>query len=125
MTPDRGKHDHPASADIHARIGHAADKAKQDTANAIGTAKDKLDAAAERTGEGLQNATDAAARSAHKVADTAGEWRDRGSVMASDARDRTDRAADNLREFVRDKPVESIAIALAAGWVLGRLLHRG
>ncbi|MGH8112211.1 MAG: DUF883 family protein [Rhodanobacteraceae bacterium] len=125
MTPDAGKHEQPGSGDIHARVDHAADKVKQGTANTVGAAMDKVDAAADRTQEGLQNATDATARGAHKAADKADEWRERGAALASDARDRANRATDRMVELVRDRPVESIAIALAAGWLLGRVLNRG
>jgi ElaB/YqjD/DUF883 family membrane-anchored ribosome-binding protein len=29
---------------------------------------------------------------------------------------------DTVREFVRERPAQSLAIALAAGWVIGRVL---
>jgi ElaB/YqjD/DUF883 family membrane-anchored ribosome-binding protein len=28
------------------------------------------------------------------------------------------------REYVREKPMQSVAIALGAGWLLGRILRR-
>jgi ElaB/YqjD/DUF883 family membrane-anchored ribosome-binding protein len=30
---------------------------------------------------------------------------------------------DTAREYVREKPVQSIALALAAGWLAGRILR--
>lgn len=78
--------------------------------------------------EGLQDAAEATVRGAHKVADKvsnkAGELRDRSAELASEARSRADQAAQSLRGFMRDKPLESAAIILAAGWILGRLLGR-
>jgi ElaB/YqjD/DUF883 family membrane-anchored ribosome-binding protein len=70
----------------------------------------------------LHRATDASARGAHRATDKANEWRDRSAELASGARQRTDAALGSVRAFVRDKPVQSVAIALAAGWLLGRLL---
>lgn len=78
--------------------------------------------------EGLQNAADATVRGVHKVAgkvaDRAGDLRDRGAELASEARSQADRTVQSLRGFMRDKPLESAAVILAAGWVLGRLLGR-
>ena len=78
--------------------------------------------------EGLQDAAEATARGAHKVAgkvaDKAGELRDRGAELASEVRSRADQTFQSLRGVMRDKPLESAAVILAAGWVLGRLLGR-
>lgn len=74
--------------------------------------------------ESLQDAAGAAARGAHKVADKAGEWRDRGAELASEARARAGQATEGVRGFMRDRPIESATLILAAGWLLGRLLSR-
>lgn len=106
----------------HERIERTASRVKEGTSSAVGGTKQKLDSAADHVESGLHRATDASARGAHRAADKASEWRDRGAELASGARDRTDAAFENVRDFVREKPVQSVAIALAAGWVLGRLL---
>lgn len=106
----------------HERIERTAARFKEGTSNAVSGAKEKFDAAADRVESGLHRATDASARGAEQAADKAGEWRDRGAELASRARDRADDALDNVRDFVREKPVQSVAIALAAGWLIGRLL---
>ncbi|HJR12807.1 MAG TPA: hypothetical protein VJ833_02815 [Rhodanobacteraceae bacterium] len=106
----------------HERIERTATRVKEGTSNAVSGAKEKFDAAADRVESGLHRATDASARGAERAADKAGEWRDRGAELASRARDRADDALDNVRDFVREKPVQSVAIALAAGWLIGRLL---
>jgi ElaB/YqjD/DUF883 family membrane-anchored ribosome-binding protein len=109
----------------HERIERTAARIKEGTSSAVGSAKDKFGAAADRVESGLHRATDASARGAERAADKAGEWRDRGGELAADARDRADAALDSVRDFVREKPVQSVAIALAAGWLLGRVLgHR-
>jgi ElaB/YqjD/DUF883 family membrane-anchored ribosome-binding protein len=114
--------DDARDAGTHERIERTASRFKEGTSNAVGGAKEKFDSAADRVESGLHHAADATARGAHRAADKAGEWRDRGAEVASRARDRADDALDNVRDFVREKPVQSVAIALAAGWLLGRLL---
>ena len=106
----------------HERIERTATRVKEGTSSAVSGAKEKFDAAADRVESGLHRATDASARGAERAADKAEEWRDRGAELASRARDRADDALGNVRDFVREKPVQSVAIALAAGWLLGRLL---
>ena len=93
------------------RIEERAERIKQATTSAVTHTKEAVDRAADKVEEGL-----------HRATDKAGELRDRGAELASRARDRADDAMDNVRDFVREKPVQSVAIALAAGWLLGRLL---
>ena len=87
------------------------------------SAKDKVDKAADRIEEGLHYAADVGGQGAHRVADKAGEWHDRSAELGSEARNRAGQATENLRDWVREKPVQSIAIALALGWLVGRLLR--
>ncbi len=125
MDSEPNPHEARRNEDTHEHIDHAAEQAKQGAANTLADAKDKLDAATDHAKDGLEHAADAAAQGAHRAADKADDWRERGAAAASGARDRVGDATDRLLEFVRDKPVESIAIALAAGWLVGRLLNRG
>ena len=110
------------NAGAHERIERTATRFKEGTSSAVSGANEKLDPSADHVESGLHRAADASARGAERAADKAGEWRDRGADLASRARDRADDAMDNVRDFVREKPVQSVAIALAAGWLLGRLL---
>lgn len=110
------------NGNAHERIERTATRFKEGTSNAVSGAKEKLEAAADRVESGLHRATDASARGAERAADKASEWRDRGAELASDARDRADAALGSVRDFVREKPLQSVAIALAAGWLIGRLL---
>ncbi|HKZ09251.1 MAG TPA: hypothetical protein VJL61_00935 [Rhodanobacteraceae bacterium] len=111
------------NSETHARIDHAAERTKQGVSEAVGGAKDKVDKAADRIEEGLHHAANVGAQGSHRVADKAGEWHDRSAELASEARDRAGQAIENLRERVHEKPVQSIAIALALGWLVGRLLR--
>lgn len=115
--------DEQARNGAHERIERTAARVKEGTSSVVSGAKEKFDAAADRVESGLHRATDASARGVERAADKAGEWRERGAALASRARERADDALDNVRDFVREKPVQSVAIALAAGWVLGRLLR--
>lgn len=110
------------NAGAHERIERTTTRFKEGTSSAVGGAKEKFDSAADRVESGLHRAADASARGAHRAADKADEWRERGGEFAARARDRADDALGNVRDFVREKPVQSVAIALAAGWLLGRLL---
>lgn len=123
MNPNAQDEKSSAPENIHARIDHAAECAKQGASDAVGGTRGKVDTAADRIEKGLHHAADAGAHGAHRVADKASEWRDRSVELASGARDRANQAAENLRERVREKPVQSVAIALALGWLVGRLLR--
>ncbi len=112
-----------SAPETHARTDHAPERTKQGVSDAVGSAKDKVDKAADRIEEGLHHAADVGGQGAHRVADKAGEWHDRSAELGSEARNRAGQATENLREWVREKPVQSIAIALALGWLVGRLLR--
>jgi ElaB/YqjD/DUF883 family membrane-anchored ribosome-binding protein len=123
MNPDTQNEKSSARENTHVRIDRAAERTKQSASDVVGGATDKVDTAADRIEKGLHHAVNAGAHGAHRVADKAGEWRDRGAELASEARNRADQAAENLRERVREKPVQSVAVALALGWLVGRLLR--
>jgi len=120
MNPTTQNEKNP-TPETHARTDHAAERTKQGVSDAVGSAMDKVDKAADRIEEGLHYAADVGAQGAHRVADKAGEWHDRSAELASEARNRAGQATENLREWVREKPVQSIAVALALGWLAGRL----
>ncbi|HXS73848.1 MAG TPA: hypothetical protein VN725_07360 [Rhodanobacteraceae bacterium] len=104
------------------RIEASAGRFKEGTSQAVQAAKQKFDAAADRVEEGLHSATDASARAAVLAAEKAAKARERSRELADDARERASDALDAVREFVRERPAQSLVIALAAGWVLGRVL---
>ena len=118
MAEDTNKPQAHANGKTHERIDRAAERIKQETGEAAHAVKHKTDQAEER----VDHATDAGARNAHRLADKAADWRERGSAAAYTVRDRADNLMEDARECVREKPVQSVAIALAAGWLVGRLL---
>ncbi|MGH8213240.1 MAG: DUF883 family protein, partial [Rhodanobacteraceae bacterium] len=78
----------------------------------------------DRVDHGVQQATDSSARAALRASEKAAEMRERGREMAEDARERAEDAVDAMRDFVRERPVQSLAIALGTGWLIGRLFGR-
>ena len=106
------------------RIDDSAERVKQATSHAVASTKDKVDQAADRVEEGLHHATDKTAAAAHKAADKAAEVSERGRAAYEQTRDRADEWLEQARDYVREKPVQSVAIALGAGWLLGRILRR-
>lgn len=106
------------------RIDNGAERIKQATSDAIHGTREAVDRAADRLEEHLHRATDKAAAGAHCVDDTLGEAAAKGRAARDAALDRADVWLGEVRDYVREKPVQSVAIALAAGWLLGRLLRR-
>jgi ElaB/YqjD/DUF883 family membrane-anchored ribosome-binding protein len=116
MAEDASKTQGHANGKTHEQIDHAAERVKQEAGSAARAAKGKTAEAS------VKLAADAGATAAHRLADKAADWRERGSAAAYTMRDRADNLMEDARECVREKPVQSVAIALAAGWLVGRLL---
>lgn len=104
----------PSSTDgAPSRIDDTAERVKQATSDAIAGTRRAVDRAAERVEAGLHHATDTVAAGAHHASDTADAVGDRAEALLA-----------QVRDYVREKPVQSVAIALGAGWLLARLLRR-
>jgi ElaB/YqjD/DUF883 family membrane-anchored ribosome-binding protein len=106
------------------RIEESAERIKQATSNAVAGTKEAVDRAADHVEESLHRATDKAAGAATRAADKAGEFSERGRAAYDRTVDRADEWLDQARDYVREKPVQAVAIALGAGWLLGRILRR-
>jgi ElaB/YqjD/DUF883 family membrane-anchored ribosome-binding protein len=106
------------------RIDERAERVKQATSAAVASTKEKVDRAADRVEEGLHHATDKTASAAHKAVDKAAEVNERSRAAYEQTRERADEWLEQARHYVREKPVQSVAIALGAGWLLGRILRR-
>lgn len=109
---------------IHGRIDHGAERIKHATSEAVANSKEKFERAADHVEEGLHRATDKAAHAANRTTDKVAEAKERGRVAIDQAKDRADEWLDEVRDYVREKPVQAVAIALGAGWLLGRILRR-
>lgn len=122
--PPNSVHPNAGASSISENINEAADRVAQPSHRAADVATETLQAAAEDGEAGLQRAAQAAADTAQRTADKAADWRREGAAMASGARQRQHDLLAAVGGFARDKPLESIAIALAAGVVIGRLINR-
>ena len=106
------------------RIDESAERFKQATSSVVGSTKEAVDRAADHVEESLHRATDKAADAASRATDKAAELGERGREVYDETLDRADAWLEQAREYVREKPVQSVAIALGAGWLLGRILRR-
>lgn len=106
------------------RIEESAERFKRATSDAVAHAKEKVEHVADRVEDGLHRATDKAAGAATRATEKAGEYSERGREAYDEAMDRADAWLERARDYVREKPVQSVAIALGAGWLLGRILRR-
>lgn len=116
--------DIPPKPSVDERIDERAERVKQVTSHAVSSAKEKVDHAADRVEQGLHHATDKTASAAHRTVDKAAEVGEQGRMAYERTRDRADEFLEQAREYVREKPMQSVAIALGAGWLLGRILRR-
>ncbi|WP_449427028.1 DUF883 family protein [Rhodanobacter umsongensis] len=106
------------------RIDERAERIKQATSSAVASTKEAVDRAADHVEEGLHHATDKAAGAAHRASDKAAHVSQRGREVYDETMDRAEVWLEQARVYVREKPVQSVAIALGAGWLLGRILRR-
>jgi ElaB/YqjD/DUF883 family membrane-anchored ribosome-binding protein len=111
-------------AEAAGRIEEGAERIKQATSDAVASTKETVNRTADRVEEGLHRATDKAAGAATRATEKAADISERGREAYDDAMDRADLWLERAREYVREKPVQSVAIALGAGWLLGRILRR-
>lgn len=88
------------------RIEKGAERFKHATSSAVGSTHEAVDHAADKVEHGMHRGTDKVASAAAYATEHASDW------------------MDNVREYVRDKPAQSLVIAVAAGWLVGRLMHR-
>ncbi|HWX65890.1 MAG TPA: hypothetical protein VNZ27_05605 [Rhodanobacter sp.] len=106
------------------RIDERAERIKQATSSAVASTKDTVERAADHIEEGLHRATDKAADAANRATEKAAHVSERSREVYDQTMDRADAWLEQARDYVREKPVQSVAIALGAGWLLGRILRR-
>lgn len=106
------------------RIDQRAERVKQATSDAVARTKEAVNHTADRVEAGVHRATDKAADAAHLANEKAASVAERGRQMRDESLDKADAWMAEAREYVREKPMQSVAIALGAGWLLGRILRR-
>ncbi|HET6805593.1 MAG TPA: hypothetical protein VFH59_09165 [Frateuria sp.] len=112
------------TAKAHSRIDQGAERVKQATTEAVTRTKQAVNATADRVEAGVHHATDRTADAAHRASDKAADLSERGRQLRDDTMDKADAWMAQARDYVREKPMQSIAIAVGAGWLLGRILRR-
>lgn len=91
--------------------------APSETPETASLVEERIDAAREAAGRG--------GRLREKVESVAESVKAKASTLREKIRETEwDDVVDNTRQFVRDNPGKSVAIALGAGFVLGLLLRR-
>ncbi|MEW9571595.1 YqjD family protein [Rhodanobacter sp. Si-c] len=106
------------------RIDEGAERIKQATSSAVASTKEAVERAADHVEESLHRATDKVAAGANRASDKLSDASERSRAAYDATMDRADEWLDQVRDYVREKPVQSVAIAVGAGWLLGRLLRR-
>lgn len=110
--------------DKHSRYEPQAERFKDATSRTVESTKNRVDRAADSVERGMHSATDRTADAADRVAARAERARRRGGEVVDDAMQHADDWLDSARGFVRERPTQSVAIAVAAGWLIGSLLRR-
>jgi ElaB/YqjD/DUF883 family membrane-anchored ribosome-binding protein len=106
----------PANAnDIRATLVRGVDQATIGAHDTINSASDAARPAVERMATNAHHVVDQVAGVAAQAAETLG-------VKGEQLRTAQDRLAGDVRGYLREHPVASIGIALAAGYALSRLL---
>ena len=111
-------------ANVHARIDDRAERVKKATSDTVASTKEKVERAADSVESSLHRATDKTADAANRAADKAAELGERGREVYDQTRDQADVWMEQAREYVREKPMQAVAMALGAGWLVGRILRR-
>ncbi|HET7266720.1 MAG TPA: hypothetical protein VFJ15_01265 [Oleiagrimonas sp.] len=99
------------------RIDKGAERVKKATSSAVDSTHEAVDHAADRVEHGVHSGTDKAADAAKYAAEHGGEKWDGAVEYAGDF-------MDKARDYVREKPAQSLVMAVAAGWLVGRLMRR-
>lgn len=97
-------------------VGRAVDQASSGAHDAIDKASDVARPAVDRLASGAHQAVDKFASVASQAADSLG-------VKGDQLMKFQERAMEQARGYVRENPVASLGIALAAGYLLSRLLR--
>lgn len=108
----------------NSRIDQSAERVKQATSEAVARTKQAVNQTADKVEAGVHRATDKAADAAHQANHKAADLADRGRELCDTTMDSAEVWMAQAREYVREKPMQSVAIALGAGWLLGRILRR-
>jgi ElaB/YqjD/DUF883 family membrane-anchored ribosome-binding protein len=94
------------------RIERGAEHVKDSTSRAA----DRTHGAVDSAERGVHRGTDKVAQAAESTVEHSREAFDQVMGHAGDW-------ADQAREYVREKPTQSLVMAIAAGWLIGRIMR--
>ena len=106
----------PSTKDGRRALGRTLDQASVGAHDAIDKVSDATRPVVERLASGAHQAVD-------KIASAAGQAADTLSVRGEQLKNAQAKALEQARGYVRDRPVTALGIAVAAGFVLSRLLR--
>jgi ElaB/YqjD/DUF883 family membrane-anchored ribosome-binding protein len=114
-----------AAASAHSAVDRLADKVPAATEK-VQAATEKVQATVDRLADKVPAATDRLVGKAHdtvdRMSDKAGEMSERLSQKAADLNVAYKRMAETGRSYVRQSPATSVLVAMAAGFVVSKLL---
>jgi ElaB/YqjD/DUF883 family membrane-anchored ribosome-binding protein len=88
-----------------------------------GSQKAGMDRNIDRASDSAHSAVDRAAEAAASVASRLGEHVEQLSERSDEFLEMKDQWIEGAREYVREKPFQSLGIALAAGYVLSMIMR--
>lgn len=92
------------------------------TANQAHRAVDNAaDTAAAKAGPAIERAAQAVHQTVDKVAEAAGPAAEWINQNADQLRQKQDELLENCRSYIRNRPLATVGIAIAAGYLIGRL----
>jgi len=94
------------------------DRGANEAHQAVDAAADK---AARKAGPVIDRVAQAAHQTVDRVADAAGPAADWVSQSADQFKQQQDQLLENARSYVRERPLMTIGMAVAAGYLVGRL----
>lgn len=75
----------------------------------------------DKVAEPVRNTVDRVSAAAHQTVD---KLSSQATNVAGQVSEKTSQVLDDSKSWIQDKPLEAVGIALAVGWVLGRLTAR-
>lgn len=113
-----------ASSKASESIDKSVLKVQEAAETAVQQIQGTLDRLADLAGRGVSSGAEKAGHAAQKVVSGAEAVSEHGQAAVDSVLAQVEECAGGVTRFVRKNPAQSVLIALAAGWVAGRLMRR-
>lgn len=113
-----------ASSMSDAELHNARDKMMAKFGTVQQSAKDMASRASQRAAEARQQFSQKASDARQQLNQKASDARQQLNQTASDARQQLDQGMEVTTEYIKERPLQSVAIAAGVGFLLGALLRR-